>query len=45
MVESGFGMTPLLLGLVAIAVGVGLFFAVNDDDDNDAPPVVPVSPS
>ena len=43
--EGGYGMTPLLLGLVAIAVGVGLFFAVNGNGNNNAPPVVPVSPS
>lgn len=45
-VAGGYGMTPLLLGLAAIAIGVGLFFAVKGNgNNNNAPPVVPVSPS
>ena len=42
---AGYGISPLLLGLVAIAVGVGLFFAVKGNGNNNAPPIVPVSPS
>ena len=43
---GGYTMVPLLLGLAAIAIGVGLFFAVKGNgNNNNAPPVVPVSPS
>ena len=43
-VVGGPALSPLLLGLVAIAVGVGLFFAVKGNGNNK-PPVVPVSAS
>ena len=41
---GGYGVTPLLLGLAAIAVAVGLFFAVNGNGSNNNTPSQPTSP-
>jgi hypothetical protein len=40
-VEAGYGITPLLLGLVAIAGAVAIFFAVHGHNHHN----VPISPS
>ena len=41
---AGYGVTPLLLGLAAIAVAVGLFFAVNGNGSSNNTPSQPNSP-
>jgi hypothetical protein len=40
-VASGGGISPLLLGLAAIALGVGLYALLKNDDDNAPRPVSP----
>jgi hypothetical protein len=32
---AGYGFSPILAGLIAVVVGVGLFFAVRDHGNNN----------
>lgn len=41
IVSSGFGITPVLLGLAGIAVLAALILSQNDNDNDDDPPVSP----
>lgn len=34
---GGLGISPLIFGLLAIAAGVGIFLAVNNDSDSNSP--------
>ena len=36
-VEAGGGISPLLLGLLAIAAGIGIFLAVNNNGGSNSP--------